>query len=57
MDQNLAVIFLRLVETAAENIQGKKQFTKFRMLQIEEACLLYLYVCNADVSNRSNISL
>ena len=25
-----------LVENAAENIQGKKQFAKFRMLQIEE---------------------
>ena len=25
-----------LVENVAENIQGKKQFAKFRMLQIEE---------------------
>lgn len=44
MDQNLAVIvFLQilttdvgLVESAAENIQGKKHFAEFRMLQIEK---------------------
>ena len=30
-----------LVENAAENIQGKKQFAKFRMLQIEEGKHVY----------------
>ena len=30
-----------LVENIAENIQGKKQFAKFRMLQIEEGKYVY----------------
>ena len=33
------------VENAAENIQGKKQFTKFRMLQIKEGKHVY-YIYN-----------
>ena len=37
-----------VVENVAENIQGKKQFAKFRMLQIAEG----KYV---DVSNQSDI--
>ena len=43
MDQNLVVIvFLQiLMWAAAENIQGKKQFAKFRMLQIEEGKHVY----------------
>ena len=44
MDQNLAVtVFLQtcLVENAAENIQGKKQFSKSRMLQIGEGKHVY----------------
>ena len=47
-----------LLENATENIQGKKQFAKFRMLGIKEGkpyVLLYLYLGNADVSNQSNI--
>ena len=46
-----------LVENVAENIQGKKQFAKLKMLQIEEGKYVYhyLYLCNADVSNQSNI--
>ena len=46
-----------LVENIAENIQGKKQFAKFRMLQIAEGKYVYhiLYLCNADVSNQSDI--
>ena len=33
-----------LVENAAENKQGKKQFAKFRMLQIEEGkCVYHIY--------------
>ena len=30
-----------LVENVAENIQGKKQFAKFRMLQIEQGKHVY----------------
>ena len=30
-----------LVESVAENIQGKKEFAKFRMLQIEEGKHVY----------------
>ena len=30
-----------LVENVAENIQGKKEFPKFRMLQIEEGKHVY----------------
>ena len=30
-----------LVEKAAENIQGKKQFAKFRILQVEEGKHVY----------------
>ena len=30
-----------LVENVAENIQGKKEFAKFRMLQIEEGKHVY----------------
>ena len=30
-----------LVENVAENIQGKKEFAKFRMLQIEEGKHIY----------------
>ena len=33
---------LGLVENAAENMQGKKQFAKFRMLQIEEGKHVYV---------------
>ena len=33
---------LRLVENAAENMQGKKQFPKFEMLQIEEGKHVYV---------------
>ena len=33
---------LRLVENAAENMQEKKQFAKFRMLQIEEGKHVYV---------------
>lgn len=53
MDQNLAVIvFLQilttdvgLVESAAENIQGKKHFAEFRMLQIEKGKhVYYIYI-------------
>ena len=33
-----------LVENVAENIQGKKQFAKFRMLQIAEGkCVYHIY--------------
>ena len=48
MDQNQAVQYcfslnsdVGLVENVAENIQGKKQFAKFRMLQIEEGKHVY----------------
>ena len=43
---------LGLVENAAENEQGKKQFAKFRVLQIEEGknvCYLYLFVIKTRV--------
>ena len=33
-----------LVENATENIQGKKQFAKFRMLQIEEGKHVYCII-------------
>ena len=33
---------LGLVENATENIQGKKQFAKFRMLQMEEGKHVYV---------------
>ena len=33
---------LGLVENAAENMQGKKQFAKFRMLQMEEGKHVYV---------------
>ena len=50
MDQNLAVISrycfssnsdVGLVENVAENIQGKKQFAKFRMLENEQGKHVY----------------
>ena len=48
VDQNLAVscsffkiVMWEVVENAADNIQGKKQFAKFRMSQIEEVKTLY----------------
>ena len=49
-----------LVENVAENIQWKKEFAKFRMLQIEEgkhALYIYTFVSNADVSNRGDIGM
>ena len=52
---------LGLVENVAENtcIQGKKQFAKFRMLQIEEGKHVYhIYTfVNADISNQSHIGM
>ena len=47
-----------LVENVAENIRWKKEFAKFRILQIEEGkhvYPIYTFVLNADVSNRGGI--
>ena len=43
---------LGLVENAAENEQGKKQFAKFRVLQIEEVRMFMLLIpfCYKDKS-------
>ena len=64
MDQNLAVIvFLQilmrvgLVENAAENIQGKKQFAKFRMLQIEEGKHVYYIYTFVTLTFRTGVIL
>ena len=48
-----------LAENAAENIQGKEQFPKFRLLQIEEGKhVYYIYTfVTLTVSNRSSISM
>ena len=49
-----------LVENVAENIRWKKEFAKFRMLQIEEGkhvYHIYTFVWNADVSNRGDIGM
>ena len=48
-----------LVENVAENIQGKKQFAKLRMLQIEEGKYVYhIYTfVTLTFSNQSDILL
>ena len=49
-----------LVENVAENIWWKKEFAKFRMLQIEERkhiYYIYTFVLNADVWNRGDIGM
>ena len=49
-----------LVVNVAENIRWKKEFAKFRMLQIEEGkhvYHIYTFVFNADVSNRGDIGM
>ena len=48
------------IENVAESIQGKKEFAKFRKLQIEEGkhvYHIYTFVLNADVSNRGDIGM
>ena len=66
MAQKLAVIVFSsnsdvgLVENVAENIRRKKEFAKFRMLQIEEGkhvYHIYTFVLNADVSNGGDIGM
>ena len=45
-------------ENAADNIQGKKQFAKCRCHKSKSIFItVYLYLCNANFSNRSNISM
>ena len=46
-----------LVENAAENIQGKKQFAKFRMLQIEEGKHVYYIYTSVTLTFRSEVIL
>ena len=49
-----------LVVNVAENIRWKKEFAKFRMLQIEEGkhvYHIYTFVLNADGSNRGDIGM
>ena len=49
-----------LVANVAENIQWKKEFAKFRILQIEEGkhvYHIYTFVLNADVSHRGDIGM
>ena len=46
-----------LVENAAENIQGKKQFAKFRMLQIEEGKYVYCIYTLVTLTFRNEVIL
>ena len=49
-----------LVANVAENIRWKKEFAKFRKLQIEEGKHVYhicIFVVNADVSNLGDIGM
>ena len=46
-----------LVENAAENIQGKKQFAKFRMLQIEEGKHVYYVYTFVTLTFRTEVIL
>ena len=49
-----------LVENVAENIQGKKQFAKFRMLQIEEGKYfyhIYTFVMDVTLTFRTKVIL
>ena len=46
-----------LVENAAENIQGKKQFVKFRMLQIEEGKHVYYIYTFVTLTFRTEVIL
>ena len=44
-----------LVENAAENRQGKKQFAKFRMLQIEEVKHVYYIYTMVTLTFRAEV--
>ena len=46
-----------LVENAAENIQGEKQFAKFRMLQIEEGKHVYYIYTFVMLTFRTEVKL
>ena len=46
-----------LVENAAENIQGKKQFAKLRMLQIEEGKHVYYIYTFVTLTFRTGVIL
>ena len=46
-----------LVENAAENIQGKKQFAKFTMLQIEEGKHVYYIYTFVTLTFRTEVIL
>ena len=46
-----------LVENAAENIQGKKQFAKFRMLRIEESKHVYYIYTFVTLTFRTEVIL
>ena len=51
---------LGLVENVTENIRRKKEFAKFRILQIEEGehvYHIYTFVLNVDVSDRGDIGM
>ena len=46
-----------LVENAAESAQGKKQFAKFRMLQIEEGRHIYVIYTFVTLTFRTEVIL
>ena len=46
-----------LVENVAENIQGRKQFAKFRMLQIEEGKFVYHIYTLVTLTFRTKVIL
>ena len=50
-------LWLELVENIAENIQGKKQFAKLRMLQIEEGKYVYHIYTFVMLTCRTKVTL
>ena len=46
-----------LVENVTENIQGKKQFAEFRMLQIEEGKYVYHIYTFVTLTFRTKVTL